>query len=181
MRSRIPLEPFPPLRDEGMPEAPFRFKGEAFTGLSQHTDCRIGDDLDPQLSPDGKWLVFCSTRHEEQPEIYLKALNGSAVVRKTFHPGVDCQPDFSPDGSRIAFCSNRNGDFDLFVMSAAGREAPRAITLGDGDEMHPTWSPDGAKIAYAAFDPRLGDWELRVVDVATGAKTYLGITGLNPS
>ena len=180
-------ESLPPVLEAGMPldgaspDAPFRFKGEAFTNLSRHSDARVGSDLEPELSPDGKWLVFCSTRHDEQPEIYLKNVTGSAVIRKTFHPALDCQPAFSPDGSRIAFCSNRGGDFDLFVMSAQGREAPVALTQGDGDEMHPSWSPDGGRIAYCAYDPHLADWELKVLDVATGQRTSLGIRGLYPS
>ena len=179
----------PPLLEAGvplqgsrpaMPDDPFRFKGEVFTDLVQHTDTQVGADMEPDLSPDGQWLAFSSTRHDLEPDIYLKAVNGHGVIRKTFHPAIDCQSAFSPDGSRIAFCSNRHGDFDIFLMSTLGREAPVSLTHGDGDEMHPTWSPDGSKIAYCAFDPRLGDWELRVVDVATGAKTYLGINGLYP-
>ena len=161
-------------------DAPFRFKGASFTDLVQHSDARIGSDMDPDLSPDGKWLTFCSTRHEAEPEIYVQSVSGHAAVRKTFHQATDCCPVFSPDGNRIAFCSNRHGDFDLFVMSVNGREAPMALTQGDGDEMHPSWSPDGSKIVYCAYDRKLADWELRVVDVATGSKTYLGISGLYP-
>lgn len=176
LESGVPLDKGRPV----LPDAPFRFKGETFTDLVQHTRTEIGADLEPDLSPDGKWLAFSSTRHELQPEIYVKPVNGHGVSRKTFHPGVDCQPAISPDGTRIAFCSNRNGDFDLMMMSVEGREAPVGLTHGDGDEMHPSWSPDGSKIAYCAYDPRLGDWELRVVDVASGAKTCLGISGLYP-
>lgn len=176
LESGLPLESGQPVS----PEAPFRFKGEAFTDLAQHSETEIGSDLEPNLSPDGAWIAFCSTRHDVQPDIYVKGVTGHAVTRKTFHPAVDCQPAFSPDGKRLAFCSNRNGDFDLFVMSVQGREAPTTLTQGDGDEMHPSWSPDGTKIAYCAYDPRLGDWELRVLDVATGSKTYLGVSGLYP-
>lgn len=176
LEAGMPLKGMKPV----LPDDPFRFKGESYTDLVQHTDTSIGADLEPDLSPDGKWLLFSSTRHDLEPDIYLKEVNGHAVIRKTVHPAVDCQAAFSPDGSRIAFCSNRYGDFDLFSMSTTGREAPVALTQGDGDEMHPSWSPDGSKIAYCAYDARLGDWELRVLDLATGAKTYLGINGLYP-
>lgn len=171
--------PGPPSADAAR-STPLRYKGETASGLSQHTDTRVGADLDPALSPDGKWLAFCSTRHEEQPEIYLKAVDGVSVIRRTFQPCTDCQPAFSPDGKRIAFSSDLAGEFDLYVMSAFGREPATALTQRDGDERHPTWSPDGSKIAYSAYDARLGDWELRVLDVATRSKTYLGIVGLNP-
>src|SRR5689334_18327893 len=38
-------------------------------GFQQHTFVDEGFDANVSVSPDGKWLVFASTRHSEHPDI----------------------------------------------------------------------------------------------------------------
>jgi len=113
----------------------------------------------PRWSPDGKELLWVSTRHGNQ-ELYRSAPNGDRVTRLTNHPGEDNQPWWSPDGARIVFSSNRDGGARLFVMKADGSAVKRlsAPVAGQGAESWPAWSPKGDRIAFACLVQ--GQWDL---------------------
>jgi len=72
-------------------------------------------------SPDGKRIVFSSTRDGGQLHIFVMNADGSGVTQLTSGGFVDDDPVWSPDGKRIAFHSTRDGgDEDIFVMNADG-------------------------------------------------------------
>src|SRR3990170_913489 len=50
---------------------------------------------EPAFSPDGKWILFTSTR-DQNPEIYLMTVNGGDQRNLTESPGIDMQPDWRP-------------------------------------------------------------------------------------
>jgi TolB protein len=73
----------------------------------------------PHVSPDGKRLVFSSTR-DGNYEVYVSDRDGGNVKRLTNHPRQDIRPRFAPDGKRIAFVSNRSGNYDVWLMNVDG-------------------------------------------------------------
>ncbi|NJL30278.1 MAG: hypothetical protein HC898_00845 [Phycisphaerales bacterium] len=151
----------------------------ALDNLRQVTNSGEGDDFDPAIDPAGKYIVFASTRHRPTPDLYLQAVQGSAVTRLTDDPGWDTMPTFSPDGQKIAFCSNRNGNMDVYVMSLEGGQ-PVQITSDPSHDIHPSFSPDGKHLVYSTQSLSSGQWELVVVDLnMPGQKHYLG-AGLFP-
>ena len=105
----------------------------------------------PQWSPDGKQIVFCST---VRPDVYVINVDGTGLKNLTDRMGMDASPDWSPDGRRIAFTSNRDGAPDIYMMNADGTNATRLTTgaLKGPLRMYlrPRWSPDGRRIAFAA-------------------------------
>ena len=141
----------------------------------QHTQLTSakGEELEPTLSPDGKWFLYVSTA-AGNPDIYLQSVGGQTTLNLTKDsPVADGQPAFSPDGERIAFRSARDGG-GLFVMGRTG-EAPRRVAPEGFD---PHWSPDGLKLVYATASSPLptsrgGLSALRIVSVDTGAVTNL--------
>jgi dipeptidyl aminopeptidase/acylaminoacyl peptidase len=79
------------------------------------------DDMWPAWSPDGRFIVFSSTR-DGDPEIYVMTSTGTSPRRLTTSPGRDAHPSWSPDGTKIVFQSPRqDGHTQIFVMDADGR------------------------------------------------------------
>ena len=118
-----------------------------------------GNNFSQRFSPDGKQIVFQSSR-SGRAQLWLHDL-----VTGAEHPlgqppegKEDRTPDWSPDGSEIVFLSNRGGPFQLWVIHAEGgvprRISEQAIPM-DGDwwvqaRVAPRWSSDGRVIAYLA-------------------------------
>ena len=98
------------------------------------------------VSPDGRWLAFDSTRSGNQ-HIFKMPLPSGEPVQLTKDSPSDCCPTWSPDGTRIAFHSFRTGNRDIFVMSADGGSL-RQITRHPGPDKYPRWSPDGKQIVF---------------------------------
>ncbi len=147
--------------------------------LMQHTYSEVGADTDPDVDHTGKRLVFASTRHSVQPDLYIKSVGGVAVTQLTSDPASDIQPAFSPGGKRVAFASNRAGNWDIWIMEVGGGP-PMQVTAGLADEVHPSWSADGTKLVFCSLPAATGQWELWIVDAASGAtKQYIGY-GLFP-
>ena len=149
------------------------------TGFQQHTFLDEGYDADVCVSPDGKWLLFASTRHNEHADIYLQRVDGLSVVELTNDDADDAFPTFSPDGKRIAFCSTRGGTWHLYLMDTDGKNITQ-ITSGPMQDLHPSFSPDGKRLVYCSCGGKSGQWELWTVSLETGEKRMIGY-GLFPS
>jgi dipeptidyl aminopeptidase/acylaminoacyl peptidase len=117
-------------------------------------------DTNPAISPDGRWLVFASTRDRSEPDttsLWLAPIGGAEVppVRITNGSWIDSHPVWRRDGSGIVFASTREGgDFDLFELALRdGRPGePVQLTTSIGHEITPAVTPDGA-IIFAAVTP----------------------------
>lgn len=155
------------------------FHARANAAMKQHSFTTEGADFDVDLSPDGAKLVFASTRHAAQPDLYTKTVDGVAVTQITSEPSADVQPCFSPDGRSIAFASNRSGNWDLWVISADSGRATQ-LTHSPWHEVHPSFSPDGRELAYCMFNARAEQWELWVLQCdKPDARRMIGV-GLFP-
>ena len=132
---------------------------EGDVNLKQMSFAAEGVDFDPDLSPDGAWMVFASTQHHERPNLYRKSVTGQVVTQLTSDPSRNVMPEISPDGRRIAFASDRSGNWDVFVMDSAGGPAVQ-ITFDRAQEIHPTWSPDGSRLCYCRHNPVNDQWAL---------------------
>jgi len=158
-------------------ESAARFETAAYTGLQQNSFTEVGADLDPDVSPNGKTIVFASTRHSTSTDIYMKKVAGHTVTRLTSDPSNDVQPAFSPDGNFIAYASDRSGNWDIYVMTADGRK-PFQVTSSLAHEVHPSWSPDGSRLCYSQYNSRTGQWEIWIVEAANPANRKFVAYGL---
>src|SRR5262245_49671885 len=67
-------------------------------------------EYDPVLSPDGRWLIFCSERRGN-PDLYVLDLTGRNEPRLLIDSeAMEDQAAFSPDGTKIAFVSTASGN-----------------------------------------------------------------------
>src|SRR5581483_5760362 len=114
----------------------------------------------PRWSPDGKRIVWVSTRDGNQ-EIYSVDAEGKNLKRLTNEVALDNNPSWSPDGKQIAFASNRAGNFEIYVMNADGSNV-RRLTNDPALDYWPVWSPDGKQIAFTSN--RTGNYEIFIMN-----------------
>ena len=145
----------------------------------QHSFAEVGGDTDPDVSADGKWLVFASTRHTRNPNLYIQAVNGQTVRQLTSDPGSEVQPSFSPDGKRIAYAADQAGNWDIWIINFDGTE-PVQITRSAAHELHPSWSPDGKWLCYCRYGLQSNRWELWIVSVDNPAEKKMIGYGMFP-
>ena len=150
------------------------YAGRSRGAMLQHSFAREGADFDLNLSSDGGRFVFASTRHSETPDLYVKAVDGIAVMQLTSDPGSDIHPSFSPDNRQVAFASNRTGNWDIWIIDIEGQH-PIQVTNTPMDEVHPSWSPDGRQLVCSALPRNSGQWELWVAPARENApRTFIG-------
>jgi Tol biopolymer transport system component len=113
---------------------------------------------DPQVSPDGRRVVYTVTQADEKENRYQAALwivdLASGENRKvTSGVNRDGQPCWSPDGGVIAFTSDRNSDEkgkgQVWTMPTDGGEPTRLTSLAEAAE-ELAWSPDGGRVGVTA-------------------------------
>ena len=75
-----------------------------------------GLDYDPVVSPDGRWLVFCSERCGS-PDLYaLDLKRGGEPHLPIDADSMEDQATFSPDGKSIAFVSTFSGNAEIYLL-----------------------------------------------------------------
>jgi dipeptidyl aminopeptidase/acylaminoacyl peptidase len=131
---------------------------------------------DPQVSPDGKTVVYTVTqidkaRNRRQSSVWTVPVDGSAAPRKLTSGNSARNPRWSPDGSVVAFVSNAveqpttspqspetppnrpdarpapaNTKTQVYSVSPNGGEPTRVTNIKDGVSRF-SWSPDGTRLA----------------------------------
>jgi Tol biopolymer transport system component len=135
-------------------------------GSNQHavtdtTNFEFGS-LEPDVSPNGRQIVFMRSREFEPPSIWTIDVDGSNLTEITASgPHADLDPQFSPNGRQIVFSSNRGGTFEIYVMHADGSNVAQLTTSAGGD-FNPTFSPDGRQIAW--WKQRFGSGDIWIMN-----------------
>lgn len=126
-------------------------------------------------------IVFISNRDGRsefyESDIYVMNDEGSHVRRLTNNSLDKVRPKWAPDGRHIAFSIDLNSAVpeqeqqdDVFLMNADGTR-PRNLTQHPALDGVGSWSPDGRSLAFVS--DRSGDFEIHVMDIATGAVKQL--------
>lgn len=123
----------------------------------------------PQLSPDGRKLLWVADRRERLPVVVTDVETGESVELTKEQNTANESARWSPDGRSIVFASTRDTvglpQNDIFVMDADGANV-RNLSRHPGEDFDPRWSADGRSIVFASL--RSGTSLLYEVDVAGG-------------
>ncbi|MCB2061265.1 MAG: amidohydrolase family protein [Novosphingobium sp.] len=151
------VQPAEPMAERGqtLPMEPAR---------SVAIDVREGTWLSPDISPDGRRIVF-----ELLGDLYLLDSAGGKARPILTGMAFESQPIFSPDGKHIAYVSDRSGAENIWIADANG-SSPRQLTLYDGNTVFtsPAWSSDGKAIFASRFHSDRVAFEMWRFDARTG-------------
>jgi len=109
-----------------------------------------GEDTDPEISRDGRKLVYTNTRKAYRLRINDPATGGSRVLKEDRF--VMAFPAFSPDGGRIAFRGSGDEGIRIFTIDCDGTHL-LAVTGAGEDAVHPRWTADGMDLYYYRTRP----------------------------
>jgi tricorn protease len=118
------------------------------------------NDIVNGWSPDGKQILFASTRSIAFPpsyELYTVPVEGGRVRQITTAEGKEGV--FSPQGTQIAYVRGpgtwyRKGyrgssNDDIWISNADGSDS-RQLTTFNGQDYAPMWAPDGQSLYYVS-------------------------------
>jgi dipeptidyl aminopeptidase/acylaminoacyl peptidase len=117
---------------------------------------------DPQISPDGKLVVYVVGSVDLDGNkisscLWLASTDKGEPRQLTNTTKKDRHPRWSPDGKHILFESNRSGDNQLWIIDLDGGEA-RQLTTISTEASNGIWSRDGKHIAFvSAVYPEYSD------------------------
>ncbi len=106
---------------------------------------------DPQVSPDGKLIVFTLRKtdldaNRGRTDLWIVQSSGENLRRLTTHPASDYNPRWSPCGKVIWFLSTRSGSSQVWRIRIDGGEAEQFTDL-PLNASNLIVSPAGGKIA----------------------------------
>lgn len=114
--------------------------------------------LDPQISPDGREVVYSLWQVDRQrdrmrPAVWAVRADGSR--NRFVADGEGAR--WAPDGLRIAYLAEaESGGQQLFVRWLDAPNAATQLTYGPGSVANPVWSPDGRWLAFTQVVPAPG-------------------------
>ena len=120
---------------------PFDARAERLSGAPQLI--MESTAVAPDLSPDGKWIVYMTLQPWE--DILIVHTDGSGMRHLTHDEYRDRFAHWSPKGDLIAFFSNRGGKYEVYTIRPDGSDL-RKRAYCDFELLAPTWSPDATKL-----------------------------------
>jgi dipeptidyl aminopeptidase/acylaminoacyl peptidase len=110
---------------------------------------------DPQISPDGKRIVYVRQSADiisdrRVSNLWVVNVDGSEHRPLTTGTYGDSSPRWSPDGTRLAFVSDREGKSQLYVRWMDSGQTAKLTDL-ENPPGGISWSPDGKQIAFTSL------------------------------
>jgi Tol biopolymer transport system component len=144
------------------------FKGRSIEPKEFISSTRF--ELWPEFSPDGRRILFLSTRSGSY-EIWVCGLEGEHPVQLTdlnVHTGC---PHWVADSRNIVFDSRREGNADIYMISAESGKL-RRLTTDPAEDVTPSSSRDGRWIYFGST--RSGS--LQIWKMPTGGGSAVQVT-----
>jgi len=130
------------------------------------------DAQSPQLSPDGKQIIYTRRwidKLNDRWESSLWMMNVDGTRNRALTQGGDVQ--WSPDGTRIAYIARGEpSGSQIFVRWMDAEGATSQITRLTESPSSIRWSPDGKTIAFTMNVPYRESWAIPMPQAPRGAK-----------
>ncbi|GHV14790.1 hypothetical protein AGMMS49938_11540 [Fibrobacterales bacterium] len=123
----------------------------ADTNGNSHLITKFADAVYPNISPDGKQVVF-ARREKSGTRFYLSIASTDSLgdINDISQPiPIISNPQFSPDGKRIVFSYYDNVSRKIAIVNSDGTNF-ETIIEGDFDSRDPAWSTDGNSIYFSS-------------------------------
>jgi TolB protein len=118
--------------------------------------------LSPNLSPDGRTLLYTSYHGTGFPDIYQ--VNLATGQRKVFagFKGTNTGATYSPDGRMVAMVLSGTGNSEIYLSNTQGGQV-RRLTRRSSLEADPSFSPDGRRIVFTS--DQMGGPQVYTMDI----------------
>ncbi len=132
---------------------------DLYTALEGETPKRLtstpGDDVAPDLSPDGRFVVFSTTRwsRDDRRALAIASVDGAMVRRLTTAAANDLSPRWNPRGTLVAFVrrSWSTAELALCVVRVADGAEQGCQPLLPGAQPHLVgWESDSTMLAVTS-------------------------------
>jgi tricorn protease len=125
----------------------FSYEGDVWKvptkgGLASRITAMVGDEINPKISPDGKWLVFSSNQFGNY-DVYIMSVNGGDIKQLTFNDGTDEVDNWSWDSKTIYFTSSRYNNYSSYKVGINGGTAVRLFENYFNTTHNIVEAPDG--------------------------------------
>ncbi len=148
--------------------------------LTNTDKARMATNVSPSISPDGRHIVFFSSRDLFSIDLYLGDVETGRIVRKLVDTALDSHftslqfigsaGSWSPNGKQFVAGGVHAGKAVLAILDISDGDVVREIEVPQvGEILNPTWSPDHKSIAFSATVG--GDSDLFILDLASGTTT----------
>lgn len=150
----------PSLSPDGK-TAYFSFEGDIWKvntngGTADRITALDGDELNPRVSPDGKWLAFSSNQYGNY-DVFVMPVDGGEIKQLTFHTGKDEIENWGNDSRTIYFTSDRSNGFASYSLSIDGGTPKRLFKNYFNTTVGMAEMPDGELIFTNSSE---GAWQL---------------------
>jgi dipeptidyl aminopeptidase/acylaminoacyl peptidase len=117
----------------------------------------VKDVGDPQVSPDGKWVLYTVSsvdlkKDRRTTDLWMVSWDGKQSIQLTYdYDQPVSSPEWSPDGKYISFLSDRQGKIagtQVWALSRGGGEARQLtdVPKKEGEIKDYRWSPDSQRL-----------------------------------
>ncbi len=122
-------------------------------GLASRITAMQGDEINPKISPDGKWLAFSSNQYGNF-DVYLMPMTGGEIKQLTFNDGTDEVDNWSWDSKTIYFTSSRYNNFSSYKVGINGGTAVRLFENYFNTTHNIAEAPDGSLFFSDTWESR---------------------------
>jgi acylaminoacyl-peptidase len=133
------------------------FAQELSTRLDPMDFFHVQVAADPQISPDGKRVVYVRNSADVSSDrrvsnLWIINFDGTDHRPLTTGNYSDTSPRWSPDGTRLAFVSDHDGKSQLYIRWMDSGQTAKLTDL-ENSPSSISWSPDGKQIAFHSLVP----------------------------